>query len=72
MQYIIGKSVSVHRGNVKDEKSNQNQIVFTLFRLNWTYTVYDFVDDFEMNKNDDREMRGQDSKFERVGMDLKS
>ena len=41
MYYVIGKSVSVHRGNVKDEKSNQNQIVFTLFQLIWTQTAYD-------------------------------
>ena len=62
MQFVIGKSVTVHMGNVKDENSNRNQIVFTLFRLIQSQTADDCVDDFKINMNYDSEMRGQDKK----------
>ena len=44
--------------NAKNENSNQNEIIFTLFRLIWTQIAYDFVDDFKVKKNYDCEMIG--------------
>ena len=43
----------------------------THIRLIWTRTAYDCVDNFKIQKDYDREMRGQDTKIEGIGMDLK-